>query len=52
MIPEDLTMYEALQLAFDLIAELEQAHEERCEIPESAWDLIGFLHKGQFAPWN
>jgi len=47
---EDL--FDALEVAFNLISKLEIAHDERCEIPDSAWDLVAFLDWSPTAPWN
>ena len=48
----DPALLDALELAFDMIADLETAHGERCEIPASAWHLVSFLNWTQNTPWN
>lgn len=45
-------LLDALEVAFHMISELEIAHGERCEIPESAWDLVAFLNWSPNTPWN
>lgn len=42
----------ALEAAFDLISKLEIAHDGRCEIPDSAWELVAFLDWSPNALWN
>lgn len=49
---DDPDLLNALTLAFDMIAQLEVAHGERCQIPDSVWDLVTFLNWTPNTRWN
>lgn len=43
---------EALEIAFRLIARVEDDHASACVIPDSVWDLISFLNWTGDTAWN